>query len=198
MQEVHVDLWLVSHHTLHQLPLHGSVVRRLLEDGLQQGGDVVQGGGVTVAEDEGQDVVTQHVHRLVTERDGQQVDQLRHIEEELLDRVPVHEGEDGGEEGDERLAAGVGGGGDQVEVRHEVVQGVVQLSVVQDGVEGESLGVQLGAPDHMIGEARDVPEYVEEGAGEPSVGGGEIRAGGGGHHAEADLLVGLPQGLYLG
>jgi len=164
----------VCHDTLHQLPLDGRVVRGLLEDGLQQGGDVVPARGLAVGQDEGEDVVTQHVHRLVTQRHRQQVHQLRHVEQELLHCVPVHEGEEGGQEVKERLAAGVGGGGDEVEVWHEVVESVVQLPVVQVGVEGQPLDVENGAPDHVVGEARDVPEDVEEGGGEPSVGGGEV------------------------
>ena len=85
-----------------------------------------------------------------------------------------------------------------MEVRHEVVHSLVQLPVVQDGVEGQPLGVQLRGPDHVVGQARDVSQYGEEGGGEPSVGGGEVGPGGCGHQAQADLLLGLTQGLDLG
>ena len=187
----------MCHHTLHQLPVDGRVVGRLLQDGLQQGGDVVPAGGVAVPQYEGKDVVTQHLYRLVTQRHRQQVHQLRHVEEELLHRHPVHEGEEGGQEGEEGLAAGVGGGGDQVQVWHEVVESVVELPVVQDGVQRQSLGVQLWAPDHVVGQARHVPQYVEEGGGEPPVGGGQVRPCRCGHHANTHLLLGLSQRLDL-
>jgi hypothetical protein len=57
----------------------------------------------------------------------QHVDQLGDVVGEILDGVALHEGEEGGEEGEQGLAAGVEGGGDDPQVRDELVQGVVQL-----------------------------------------------------------------------
>ncbi len=41
MKEVNVDLRLVRHNNLHQLPMDRGIVRGLLEDSLEDGGDVV-------------------------------------------------------------------------------------------------------------------------------------------------------------
>ena len=41
MKEVNVDFRLVRHYDLHQLPVDRGIMRRLLEDSLEDGGDVV-------------------------------------------------------------------------------------------------------------------------------------------------------------
>ena len=41
MKEVNVDLGLVSHNDLNQLPVDRCIVRGLLQDSLQDGGDVI-------------------------------------------------------------------------------------------------------------------------------------------------------------
>ena len=70
-----VDLLFVCHDALQQFPVDGRVVGRLLQDSLEEGGDVVLAGRRAVPQDEGQDVVAQHVHRLVAQRHRQEVHQ---------------------------------------------------------------------------------------------------------------------------
>ena len=41
MKEVNVDFRLVRHYDLHQLPVDRGIMRGLLEDSLEEGGDVV-------------------------------------------------------------------------------------------------------------------------------------------------------------
>ncbi len=41
MKEVNVDLGLVRHNDLHQLSVDRCIVRRLLQDSLEDGGDVI-------------------------------------------------------------------------------------------------------------------------------------------------------------
>ena len=81
-----MDLRFVRHNNLHQLPVDRGIVRGLLEDSLEDGGDVVlhyrvcavtrqvnddylAGAVHIVIEDEGKDMNTQHINCLMTQTD---------------------------------------------------------------------------------------------------------------------------------
>lgn len=82
-----MDLGLVRHNDLHQLSVDRCIVRRLLQDSLEDGGDVIlhyrecaqdnmmapqcylAGAVHIVTEDEGKDVITQNINCLMTQTD---------------------------------------------------------------------------------------------------------------------------------